>query len=102
MLKTDSRRRSAVGRISREEGEASRRTAKPGQDDLGNGVVPITKSLPPIPRPQIALAVIAALGAAGRAVAVGFVLVARARLVAAGTLHQHAATLAIGNQRAFD
>src|SRR5471030_1786402 len=50
-------------------------------------------------RLQIALAVIAALRAARRAVAVGFRLVARARLVAAGALYQHAAALAVGDQR---
>ena len=54
-----------------------------------------------VPRRQIALAVIAALGAARRAVAVGLFLVAGAGLLAAGALHQHAAALAVGDQRAF-
>src|SRR5258706_11782889 len=54
-----------------------------------------------VPRLQIALAVIAALRASRRAVTAGFGLVARARLLAAGALHQHAATLAVGDQTAF-
>src|SRR6476661_387608 len=54
-----------------------------------------------VPRLQIALAVIAPLRAPRRAVAAGFGLVARARLLAAGALHQHAAALAVGDQAAF-
>src|SRR5712672_1748136 len=54
-----------------------------------------------VPRLEIALAVIAALRAARRAVAVGLGLVAGAGFLAAGTLHQHAAALAVGNQRAL-
>src|SRR3954464_14330562 len=51
-----------------------------------------------ISRLQVALAVIAALRAALRAVAVGLELIARARFLAARALHQHAAALAVGNQ----
>src|SRR5207237_8384118 len=54
-----------------------------------------------IPRLQVALAVIAALGAARRAVAIGFVFVAGPRLLAAGALHQHTAALAVCDQRAL-
>src|SRR6266702_7731393 len=91
MLNTDSRRRSAVGRISREDGEARLRPFnRPPTTRIANLLVLWL---------QIALAVIAALGAARRAVAVGFVLVAGAGFLAAGTLHQHAAPLAIGDQR---
>src|SRR5262249_6636011 len=54
-----------------------------------------------VPRPEIALAVIAAFGAARRAVTGVFFLVAGARLLAAGALHQHAAALAVGDQRAL-
>src|SRR5215218_3390119 len=90
MLNTDSRSRSAVGRISRDEGEARLRPFNlPPTTRIGQLLVP---------RLQIALAVIAALRAARRAVAVGFLLVARAGLLAAGALHQHAAALAVGNQ----
>src|SRR5689334_6427595 len=93
MLNTDSRRRSAVGRMACEDGEAKLRPF----------------SLPPttriakllVPRLEIALAVIAALGAARRAIAVGLVLVTGAGFLAAGALHQHAAALAVGDQRAF-
>src|SRR6478735_9970432 len=93
MLNTDSRRRSAVGRISCEEGEARLRPFnRPPTTRIAQLLVP---------RRQIALAVIAALGAARRAVAVGLFLVAGAGLVAAGALHQHAAALAVSDQRAF-
>src|SRR5262245_16436826 len=93
MLNTDSRKRSAVGRIACVDGEARLRPF----------------SLPPttrivrllVPRLQIALAVISALGAARWAVAVGFFLVAGAGFLAAGALHQHAAALAVGDQRAL-
>src|ERR1035438_9437339 len=51
-----------------------------------------------VPRLEITLAVIAALRPARRAIAIG---VARARLLAAGALHQHAAALAVGDQRAL-
>src|ERR1700674_1224747 len=54
-----------------------------------------------VARLQIALAVITALGAPWRAVAVGLGLVAGARLLAAGALHQHAAALAVGDQSAL-
>src|SRR6185437_9417401 len=54
-----------------------------------------------IPRLQISLAVIAAPGAARRAVAGILLLVARPRLRAAGPLHQHAAALAITDQCAL-
>src|SRR5262249_15516655 len=53
------------------------------------------------PRLEIALAVIAAPGAARRAVAVRLPRIARACLLAAGPLHQHAPSLAIGHQRAL-
>src|SRR6476620_983801 len=93
MLNTDSRSRSAVGRISREEGEARLRPFnRPPTTRIAQLLVP---------RRQIALAVIAALGAARRAVAVGLFLVACAGLLAAGALHQHAAALAVIDQRAF-
>src|SRR6202790_3871387 len=52
-------------------------------------------------RLQVALAVIAALRAARRAVACGLGLVAGARFLAAGALHQHAAALAVGDQAAL-
>src|SRR5581483_10491876 len=91
MLNTDSRRRSAVGRISREDGEARLRPFKR----------PPTTRMLFVPRRQVALAVIATLGTARRAVAIGLLLVALARLVAAGALHQHAATLAVGDHRAL-
>src|ERR1700690_1664929 len=93
MLNTDSRRRSAVGRMSREAGEARLRPFNRPPTTRMTSLF--------LPRPQIALAVIAALGAARRAVAVGFVLVAGAGFIAAGALHQHAAALAVGDQRAF-
>src|SRR5260221_6819468 len=93
MLKTDSRSRSAVGRVSREAGEARLR---PFRRPPTTRIAPLL-----VPRREIALAVIAALGAARRAVAIGLGLVARARVRAAGALHQHAAALAIGNQRAL-
>src|SRR5437763_14078102 len=93
MLNTDSRKRSAVGRISCDEGEARLRPFnRPPTTRIAQLLVL---------RLQIALAVIAALGAARRAVTVGLVLIAGAGLLAAGTLHQHAAALAIGDQRAF-
>src|SRR6185295_4374920 len=93
MLNTDSRRRSAVGRIACVEGEARLRPFN---------LPPTTRMVQLlVPRRQIALAVIAALGAAWRAVAVGLILVAGAGLLAAGALHQHAAALAVGDQCAF-
>src|SRR5882757_3937630 len=93
MLNTDSRSRSAVGRISRDEGEARLRPFnRPPTTRIGQLLVPWF---------QIALAVIAALRAAWRAVAVGFGFVARAGFVAAGALHQHAAALAVGDQAAL-
>src|SRR5436190_22236639 len=54
-----------------------------------------------VPRLQIALAVIAALQASRRAVAAGYGLGARERLLATAALHQHAAALAVGDQAAF-
>src|SRR5258708_19143751 len=54
-----------------------------------------------VPRLEVALAVIAALRTARRAVAVGLGLVAGARLLAAGALHQHAAALAVSDQTAL-
>src|SRR5947207_7409330 len=137
MLNTDSRRRSAVGRISREEGEARLRPlnrpptirirdfrharACPGHPRssalqasktwmAGSGPAMTARlawlatrlaSQSLIPRLQIAFAMIAALGTARRAVAGVLVLVAGARLLAAGALHQHAAALAVGDQRAL-
>src|SRR2546423_395756 len=93
MLNTDSRNRSAVGRIACEEGEARLRPFnRPPTTRIAHLLVP---------RRQIALAVIATLRAARRAVAVGLFLVAGASLLAASTLHQHAAALPIGDQRAF-
>src|SRR6185295_7641353 len=93
MLNTDSRKRSAVGRIACEEGEARLRPFnRPPTTRIARLLVL---------RLQIALAMVAALGAARRAVAVGLILVARASLLAAGALHQHTAALAVGNQRAF-
>src|SRR5258707_15243557 len=93
MLNTDSRKRSAVGRISFDEGEARLRPFnRPPTTRIGQLLVA---------RLQVALAVIAALRAARRAVAVGFFLIARAGFVAAGALHQHAAALAVGDQAAL-
>src|SRR5436305_14337000 len=93
MLNTDSRSRSAVGRIPCDEGEARLRPfTRPPTTRIGQLLVA---------RLQIALAVIAALRATRRAVAVGFELVARAGLLAAGALHQNAAALAVGDQAAF-
>src|SRR5918999_4401642 len=93
MLNTDSRKRSAVGRMSRDEGEAILRPFnRPPTTRIAQLLVP---------RLQIALAVIAASRAARRAVATGLVLVARAGFLAAGALHQHAAALAVGDQRAL-
>src|SRR6185312_5764413 len=54
-----------------------------------------------IPRLQVALAVIAALGTARRAITGILFFVARPRLLAAGALHQYAAALAVRNQRAL-
>src|SRR5438067_5684652 len=93
ILNTDSRNRSAVGRISFDEGEARLRPFnRPPTTRIAQLLV---LGL------QIALAVIAALRAARRAIAVGLFLVAGAGLLAAGALHQHAAALAVGDQRAF-
>src|SRR5438445_8073432 len=92
MLNTDSRNRSAVGRIACEDGEARLRPFNRPPTTR------IAKLL--VQRLQIALAGIAAPGAAGRAVAVGLFLVAGAGLITAGALHQPTAALAIGDQRA--
>src|SRR5450756_262533 len=73
---------------------------KPGHDDL----LAVGSTIEPpllVARLEVALAVIAALRAARRAVAAGLGLVARARLLAAGALHQHAAALAVGDQAAL-
>src|SRR5690349_12129609 len=79
--------------MSREDGEARLRPFKRP---------PTTRiSVPLVRRRQIALAVIAALGTARRAVAAGLLLVALACLLAAGALHQHAAALAIGDHGAL-
>src|SRR5260221_827735 len=93
MLNTDSGRRSGVGRISVDEGEARLRPFNRPPTTR------ITQLL--VARLQVALAVIAALRAARRAVAAGLFLVARTGLVAAGALHQHAAALAVGDQPAL-
>src|ERR1700753_3356167 len=90
MLKTDSRKRSAVGRISRDDGDARLRPFNRP---------PTTRIRLLVARFQIALAVIAALRTARRAVAIGLGFVARAGFLAAGALHQHAASLAVGDQR---
>src|SRR4051794_5073658 len=50
---------------------------------------------------EVALAVVAALRASRRAVAVGLALVADPGFVAAAPLHQHTAALAVGDQRVF-
>src|ERR1700753_3474714 len=92
MLKTDSRKASAVGLISRDDGDARLRPFNRP---------PTTRIRLLVARLQIALAVIAALGAARRPVAVSLELVLRAGLLAAGALHQHAAALAVGDQRAL-
>src|SRR6266513_1855663 len=60
MLNTDSRRRSAVGRISREDGEARLRPFNRPPTTRINGLL--------VPRLVVALAVIAALRAAKRTV----------------------------------
>src|SRR6516165_4649259 len=70
------------------------------------GVNPTSRRLPDssvllFPRLEIALAVIAAFGTPRRAIAVGFSFVTRPRFLAAATLHQHAAALAIGDQAAL-
>src|SRR5690349_17749582 len=89
MLNTDSRSRSAVGRISRDAGEARLRPFnRPPTTRIGQLLVL---------RLQVALAVIAALRTARRAVTIGLFLVARTGFLAAGALHQHAAALAVGN-----
>src|SRR6266700_1631656 len=93
ILNTDSRRRSAVGRISREDGEARLRPFNRPPTTRISALL--------VSRLEIALAVIAALRSARRTVAIGLSLVARARLFAAGALHQHAAALAVGDQGAL-
>src|SRR6185437_10031374 len=52
-----------------------------------------------VPRLEVALAMIAALGATRRAIAGILLLVARPRLRAAGALYQHAAALAVIDER---
>src|ERR1700722_20076877 len=93
MLNRESRRRSAVGRISFEDGEARLRPFnRPPTTRIAELLVL---------RLQIALAVVAALRAARRAVAIGLGFVACAGFLAAGALHQHAAALAVGDQGAL-
>src|SRR5215471_5998623 len=93
MLNTDSRRRSAVGRMSRDAGEARLRPlSRP----------PTTRiSALALPRLQITLAVIAPLRAARRAITMGLRLVTGAGLLVAGALDQNAAALAVGDQCAL-
>src|SRR6478735_7151229 len=99
MLNSDSRRRSAVGRISRDDGDARLRPFnRPPTTRITTSIQTSTLL---VPRLQVALAVIAALRTARRAVAAGFRFVARAGFLAAGTLHQHAAALAVGDQAAL-
>src|SRR5438270_2033341 len=93
ILNTDSRSRSAVGRISRDDGETRLRPFNRPPTTRMRALL--------VSRLEIALAVIAALRAARRTVTVGFGLVARPRLFAAGALHQHAAALAVGDQGAL-
>src|SRR3954451_10590439 len=89
ILNTDSRNRSAVGRISFDEGEARLRPFnRPPTTRMAQLLVPGL---------QVALAVIAALRAARRAIAAGFFLVAGTRFFAAGALYQYAAALAVGD-----
>src|SRR4051812_14424561 len=128
MLNSDSRKRSAVGRISRDDGEARlrpfsrppttrikmarRARARPRHPRLDHvdqrktwmagaspamtacwecGTSPRTLWASLLfQRLEVAPAVIAALRTAARAVAVGLELVAGARFLAAGSLHQHA------------
>src|ERR1700754_1320282 len=85
MLNTDSRRRSAVGRISRVAGEARLRPLNRP---------PTTRTELLVLRLEIALAVIAALDPLRRTVAGVF-------LFAAAALYQHAAALAVGDQCAL-
>src|ERR1700744_6372387 len=92
MLNTDSRKRSAVGRISRDDGDARLRPFNRP---------PTTRIRLLVARLEIAFAVIAARRTARRPVAIGLRLVARAGFLAAGALHQHAASLAVGDQRAL-
>src|SRR5207245_2694723 len=91
MLNTDSRKRSAVGRISRDEGDARLRPFnRPPTTRIATLLVLWL---------EVAFAVIAALWTAWRTIAIGLGLVARACFLAAGALHQHAAALAVGDQR---
>src|SRR3569623_1904580 len=91
MLNTDSRRRSCVGRISFDAGDAMLRP----------------RSRPPttrisVLRRQIAFAVIAALGLARRAIAIGLGFVTRPLLVAAAALNHDGAALAVFDLRTLD
>src|SRR6202453_539323 len=141
MLNSDSRNRSAVGRISRDDGDARLRPFnRPPTTRIrgltfaplplagrGRGWGSTTEAVPGDPPPrkgegdgrprvnnkrpwkpsllvarlQVAFAVIAALRAPRRTEAAGLGLIARARLVAASALNQHAAALAVGNQAAL-
>src|SRR5947199_408726 len=74
---------------------------KPGPDDFSHSARKATSVQSLVSRLEIALAVIAALGAARRAVAGILFLIAGARLLAAGALHQHAAALAVADQPAL-
>src|SRR5215472_10144106 len=83
MLNTDSRRRSAVGRIARLQSATNHAHALF------------------VPRLKITLTVIAASGSPGRTVTTSLKLVAGSRLVAARSLHQDATALAVGHERAL-
>ena len=93
MLNSDSRRRSAVGRMSRDDGDARVRPF--------NRPPTIRIETLLVPRLQVALAVVAALRPLRRSIAVGLGFVAGAGLVATGALHQNLAALAIGDQCGF-
>src|SRR3569833_3530480 len=91
ILNTDSRRRSCVGRISFDAGDAMLRP----------------RSRPPttrisVLRRQIAFAVVAALGLARRPVAIGLGFVTRPLLVAAAALNHDGAALAVFELRTLD
>src|SRR5437868_14018596 len=87
MLNSDSRRRSAVGRMRCEDGEARLRPFnRPPTMRIRVSFQPLSVSL--VRRLQVALAMIAPLRAPRRTVPVGFGFVARARFLAAGALHR--------------
>src|SRR3954447_417749 len=100
MLNSDSRRRSAVGRMRCEDGEARLRPFnRPPTMRIRVSFQPLSVSL--VRRLQVALAMIAPLRAPRRTVPVGFGFVARTRFLAAGALHEHAAAFTISNQTAL-